>query len=116
MTRIIVLPHAELCPEGAVIEAPAGQSICDALLESDIEIEHACEKSCACTTCHVVIREGFDSLEPAGEVEEDLLDKAWGLTPVSRLSCQALVGETPLVVEIPRYTINMAKEGGGKRK
>lgn len=111
MTRIIVLPHWELCPEGAVLEAEPGRSICDALLDNGIEIEHACEKSCACTTCHVVLRDGFDSLDPAEETEEDLLDKAWGLEPTSRLSCQALVGETPLVVEIPKYTINMAKEG-----
>ncbi|WP_018410259.1 ISC system 2Fe-2S type ferredoxin [Methyloversatilis thermotolerans] len=111
MTQIVVLPHAELCPEGAVIEAEPGTSICDALLAHDIEIEHACEKSCACTTCHVVVREGFQSLEPAEELEEDMLDKAWGLEPLSRLSCQAVVGGTPLVVEIPRYTINMVSEG-----
>lgn len=111
MTQVIVLPHVELCPEGTVIEAPQGESICDALLGAGIEIEHACEKSCACTTCHVVIREGFNSLEAAEELEEDLLDKAWGLEPTSRLSCQAKVGATPLVVEIPRYTINMAREG-----
>jgi 2Fe-2S ferredoxin len=111
MTRLIVLPHAELCPEGAVIEAEPGQSICDALLDNDIEIEHACEKSCACTTCHVIVREGYATLEAADDVEEDLLDKAWGLTPVSRLSCQAVVGETPLTVEIPKYTINQVKEG-----
>jgi ferredoxin, 2Fe-2S len=115
MTQIIVLPHVELCPEGAVFDAPPGQSICDALLENDIEIEHACEKSCACTTCHVVVREGFDSLVEAEETEEDLLDKAWGLEPNSRLSCQALVAATPLVIEIPKYTINMAKEGHSKK-
>ncbi|MDX9995769.1 MAG: ISC system 2Fe-2S type ferredoxin [Rhodocyclaceae bacterium] len=115
MTQIIVLPHAELCPEGAVIEAEPGTSICDALLGNDIEIEHACEKSCACTTCHVVVREGFESLGEADEVEEDLLDKAWGLEPTSRLSCQALLTDVPLVVEIPKYTINMAKEGGGRK-
>lgn len=115
MTQIIVLPHVELCPAGAVIEAEPGTSICDALLDNDIEIEHACEKSCACTTCHVVIREGFESLDEADEVEEDLLDKAWGLEPNSRLSCQALVTATPLVIEIPKYTINMAKEGHSKK-
>ena len=111
MTQIIVLPHWELCPEGAVIEAEPGQSLCDALLANDIEIEHACEKSCACTTCHVVVREGFASLNEASEDEEDLLDKAWGLEPTSRLSCQAIVGATPLVIEIPKYTINMVREG-----
>ena len=111
MTQIIVLPHVELCPDGAVIDAAPGTSICDALLGSDIEIEHACEKSCACTTCHVIVREGFNALEPSEELEDDLLDKAWGLEPNSRLSCQTLVNETPLVVEIPRYSINMTKEG-----
>jgi 2Fe-2S ferredoxin len=116
VTRIVVLPHGELCPEGVVIDAAPGTSICDALLENGIEIEHACEKSCACTTCHVVIREGYNSLGEADETEEDLLDKAWGLEPTSRLSCQALVDDVPLVIEIPKYTINMAKEGGGKHK
>jgi 2Fe-2S ferredoxin len=111
VTRIIVLPHHELCPEGAVLDAEPGTSICDALLDNDIEIEHACEKSCACTTCHVIVREGYNSLEAAEETEEDLLDKAWGLTPTSRLSCQAIVAETPLTIEIPKYTINQAKEG-----
>jgi 2Fe-2S ferredoxin len=115
MTQIIVLPHVELCPEGAVIEVAPGTSICDALLDNEIDIEHACEKSCACTTCHVVVREGFESLADAEETEEDLLDKAWGLEPLSRLSCQALVGAVPLIVEIPKYTINMAKEGHSKK-
>ena len=110
MTEIVVLPHHEICPEGAVIEAKQGESVCEAMLRNDIEIEHACEMSCACTTCHVIVREGFDSLEEADELEEDYLDKAWGLEPESRLSCQAQVGETNLVVEIPRYTINHASE------
>jgi 2Fe-2S ferredoxin len=109
--QVVVLPHAVLCPEGAVIEnAPQGKSICDLLLENDIEIEHACEKSCACTTCHVIVREGFDSLEDAEEKEEDLLDRAWGLEATSRLSCQAKVADADLVVEIPKYTINHASE------
>ena len=110
MTEIVVLPHHEMCPDGAVIEADVGESICEALLRNDIDIEHACEMSCACTTCHVIVRGGFDSLNEADELEEDYLDKAWGLEPESRLSCQANVGVTRLVVEIPRYTINHASE------
>ena len=110
MPQIVVLPHEILCPEGAVFEVSTGTSVCDALLEQDIEIEHACEKSCACTTCHVVIREGFRSLNEAEEKEEDLLDMAWGLEATSRLSCQALVGDDDLVIEIPKYTINHARE------
>ncbi len=111
MPQLIVLPHEEICPEGAVLDAQKGVSICDTLLEHGIEIEHACEKSCACTTCHVVVREGYDSLSEPTEAEEDLLDKAWGLEPTSRLSCQALVGDADLVIEIPKYSINMVKEG-----
>ena len=110
MPQIIVLPHEELCPEGAAIEAEKGTSICDVLLNDGIELEHACEKSCACTTCHVYVREGLDSLNENSEEEDDLLDKAWGLEPDSRLSCQALVGDEDLVIEIPKYTINMVKE------
>ncbi len=110
MPQIVVLPHETLCPEGAVLEVSTGTSVCDALLDNDIEIEHACEKSCACTTCHVVVREGFASLNEAEEKEEDLLDMAWGLEATSRLSCQAVVGTEDLVVEIPKYTINHARE------
>lgn len=114
MPQIIVLPHVELCPDGAAIEAKAGDSICDTLLHHDIEIEHACDQVCACTTCHVIVREGFNSLNASSEKEDDLLDKAWGLEPQSRLSCQAIVGEQDLVIEIPKYSINMAKEGHRK--
>jgi 2Fe-2S ferredoxin len=110
MPEIKVLPHPEVCPDGATFEAQAGVSICDSLLAHGIEIEHACEKSCACTTCHVIVREGLDSLAPATDDEDDLLDRAWGLTSQSRLSCQAIVAGAKLVVEIPRYTINYAKE------
>jgi 2Fe-2S ferredoxin len=111
MTQIVVLPHAEICPEGRTFEATPGASICDSLLAQGIEIEHACEKSCACTTCHVIVREGFGSLAPSTDAEDDLLDRAWGLTSVSRLSCQAKVGREKLVLEIPKYSINQVKEG-----
>jgi len=110
MPQIIFLPHEEICPQGAVIEVASGTTICDAALSNGIEIEHACEKSCACTTCHVYVREGFDSLEESDEDEDDLLDKAWGLEPDSRLSCQATIADQDLVIEIPKYTINMVSE------
>ena len=110
MTKLIFLPHEELCPDGAMFEAEPGTTICDAALANGIDIEHACEKSCACTTCHIYIREGFDDLEESTEDEDDLLDKAWGLEPDSRLSCQAKVGNTDMVIEIPKYTINMVSE------
>jgi 2Fe-2S ferredoxin len=110
MPKITILPHAELCPEGTTIDAMEGQSICEAMLDNDIHIEHACEFSCACSTCHVVVREGYHSLNAAEEGEDDMLDRAWGLEAHSRLSCQAFVGTTDLVVEIPRYSLNLAKE------
>jgi ferredoxin, 2Fe-2S len=110
MTKIVFLPHEEICPQGAVIEANPGESICQAALRNGIEIEHACEMSCACTTCHVYVREGFDSLETADDLEEDYLDKAWGVDPDSRLSCQAIVKDDELGVEIPKYTINQVSE------
>ncbi|RIX71482.1 ISC system 2Fe-2S type ferredoxin [Acidovorax cavernicola] len=110
MPVIKILPHAEYCPQGAELQAPAGTSICEALLDNDIKIEHACDMSCACTTCHVIVRAGFNSLNAAEEEEEDLLDRAWGLEPLSRLSCQAILAQEDVTVEIPKYSINHAKE------
>jgi ferredoxin, 2Fe-2S len=110
MPKITILPHAEYCPQGDVIEAQPGTSVCEALLEHGIEIEHACEMSCACTTCHVVVHQGLKSLGEMDESEEDLLDRAWGLTPTSRLSCQAIVSNEDVTIEIPKYTINHARE------
>jgi ferredoxin, 2Fe-2S len=111
MPTIKVMPHDELCPAGADLNAESGKSICETLLDNDIDIEHACEMSCACTTCHVIVRNGFATLDPSEEDEDDLLDKAWGLTAFSRLSCQAIVKDRDLVIEIPKYTINQVKEG-----
>ncbi|MFP8835699.1 ISC system 2Fe-2S type ferredoxin [Hydrogenophaga sp. XSHU_21] len=110
MPIIKILPHAEYAPEGKTITAPAGTSICEALLDNQVNIEHACDMSCACTTCHVIVREGYNSLNEADEDEEDLLDRAWGLEPQSRLSCQAILAQSDVTIEIPRYTINHAKE------
>ena len=114
MPVITILPHPEYCPQGASVQASPGESICEALLEHDIEIEHACEMSAACTTCHVVVRQGLASLNELDEVEEDLLDRAWGLEPNSRLSCQAIVAQQDLTIEIPKYSINHAKEAHPK--
>ena len=110
MPQIIILPNEAFCPDGVVIEAETGTSVCMALLDNGIEIEHACEMSNACTTCHVYVREGFESMEESDEIEDDLLDKAWGLDPDSRLSCQAIVSEEDIVIEIPKYTINQVSE------
>ena len=73
MPEIVVLPHPEICPDGATFEGEKGKSLLDNLLEHGVEVEHACEKSCACTTCHVIVREGGASLAPSSEDEDDLL-------------------------------------------
>lgn len=111
MPRITVLPNENICPQGASFDAKVGTFLCDALLKNGIALDHACEKSCACSTCHVIIREGYASLTPAEEDEEDQLDKAWGLTPQSRLACQVILRKEDLLVEMPRYTINLVQEG-----
>ena len=113
MPQIIFLPHEDLCPEGAVTEAEPGETILDVALRLHIEIEHACEMSCACTTCHLYVREGMGSLNESDELEDDMLDKAWGLDPDSRLGCQALISEDDLVIEIPKYTVNQVSERHG---
>ena len=110
MTKIKFLPHEDLCPDGKTIDVAPGQSVLEAALDNDIQIEHACEMSCACTTCHVIVRKGYKTLEAPEEIEEDLLDKAWGLEPESRLSCQVIVGDDDLEIEIPKYTVNQVSE------
>ena len=110
MPKIKILPHEELCPMGAELDANKGDTVLDVVLKNGIKLEHACEKSCACTTCHVIIKKGFDSLEESSELEDDMLDKAWGLEPESRLGCQAKIEHQDLTVEIPKYTINLAAE------
>lgn len=113
MPTITVLPHETLCPEGTSFTAVAGARLCDALQAHGVALEHACEKACVCTTCHVIVRAGFDSLRSASDDEEEQLGKAWGLEPTSRLSCQVKVGQYGLTIEIPRYTLNLANEPHG---
>lgn len=110
MPKITVLPHPQLCPQGKEFQAEPGSVLCTVLLEQGVEIEHACDQSCACTTCHVIVKAGSSSLETATDQEEDMLDKAWGLTSQSRLSCQIKIKAADLTVEIPKYTINHARE------
>lgn len=110
MPMMKLLPHSEYSPEGLEIEVKAGVTVLDALLANGVELEHACEKACACATCHLYIREGFDSLSEISDQEDDYLEKAWGLEPDSRLSCQSVIGDEDLVVEIPKYTLNQVGE------
>jgi len=110
MPTIKILPHPEYCPQGTEVTAPAGTSICEALLDNNIAIEHACDMVCACTTCHVIVREGMASLNEIEDGEEDMLDRAWGLEPNSRLSCQTILAQQDVTIEIPKYSVNHAKE------
>ncbi|MDR0588836.1 MAG: ISC system 2Fe-2S type ferredoxin [Burkholderiales bacterium] len=110
MPEIYVHPHPELCPNGARFHASPGAFLLDVLLDHGIKIGHACERACACSTCHVIVKQGFNTLNAPSEDEEDALDHAWGLTPTSRLSCQARVGNEAIEIELPRYSINLAKE------
>ena len=103
-------PHEVICPEGLTIELENNETILDACLRNGINLEHACEKACARTTCHVIVKEGFDSLDYASDEEEDMLDKAWGLESNSRLSCQVFPVDDLTVIEIPKYTINQVSE------
>ena len=109
-TEVTVLPHAELCPEGLCFAARPGRKLVDELLQAGIAIEHACEKVGACATCHVHVRSGAESLAPADDDEEDQLDDAWGVDAQSRLSCCVKVRSAALVIELPRYTKNHARE------
>ncbi|MDI9347002.1 MAG: ISC system 2Fe-2S type ferredoxin [Methylacidiphilales bacterium] len=111
MNRISILPHPVYCPQGIDINQPStNSSLLDISLSHGIKIEHACEKVCACTTCHVFIREGLHLFSPPTDLEDDMLDRAWGLESVSRLSCQAIYTGGSIIVEIPKYSINHAQE------
>lgn len=110
MPRVTVLPNEDFCPAGVSFDARPGVLLCDVLAQHGVAIEHACEKACVCTTCHIIVRRGFNGLRAASEDEEDQLGKAWGLEPTSRLSCQVAVGKTDLEIEIPRYTLNVVSE------
>ncbi len=88
------------------------ESILDVAINFGIHIEHACGGSCACTTCHVIVKQGDDSLPLPEEDELDRLDQAPGLTIHSRLACQAIV-KGDVTVEIPSWNRNYVSEGGG---
>ena len=110
-TRVEVLPHPQLCPQGLAFDAKRGRKLVDELLEHGLAIEHACEKVCACATCHVHLRSGAEAVKPADEEEEDQLDEAWGIDAQSRLACCVRVRGEKLVVELPKFSRNHAREG-----
>ncbi|MEW5850270.1 MAG: 2Fe-2S iron-sulfur cluster-binding protein [Myxococcota bacterium] len=103
------MPKVKFLNYNKTVEVPEGTTVLDAALEADIPLEHACGGVCACSTCHVVVRKGFETLEPASDDEEDQLDEAVGLTPLSRLGCQTKV-TSDLEVEIPKHSRNLVSE------
>ena len=109
-TQVTVLPHPDLCAEGLVFQARQGRKLVDELLAQGVAIEHACEKVCACATCHVHVRSGAEFIAAADDEEEDQLDDAWGLDGQSRLSCCIKVKGPALVIALPLYTKNHARE------
>lgn len=110
MPLVTFMPHEKFCPEGLSVEVEPGTNILELAHDHHIEMESACGGVKACTTCHCIVRKGFDSLEEADELEEDMLDKAWGLEAQSRLGCQVVVGDQDLTIEIPKYSLNHAAE------
>ncbi len=93
----------KICARSYVVPAKTGQTLLDVALDHEVPLEHNCGGSCACTTCHVIIKEGMTGLSAMSEAEEDRLDSAEGLTLTSRLGCQAVIQENAgdVVVEIP---------------
>ena len=88
-------------PLDVTVEGEKGESVLEIALRHDIPLEHNCGGNCACTTCHVIVKGGMENLSEMEDEEDDMLDKAKGLTLTSRLGCQAHVyGD--VVVEIPR--------------
>lgn len=106
MPKVLFLSHKIILPQSIECHAKTGETILDVALRNNIKIEHACEKSCACSTCHCIIKKGFLSLSGWSEKEDDILDKAWGLESESRLSCQAIIGNSDIEVQIPLYSVN----------
>lgn len=107
MKKITFLLNRKKKIQKIKVKTKKGESILDIALKNGIEINHSCQKSCACATCHCIIKKGFQSLNKISESESDMLDKAWGVEIHSRLSCQAIiVHEEDIVVEIPKYTNN----------
>ncbi|MFN0243933.1 MAG: 2Fe-2S iron-sulfur cluster-binding protein [Planctomycetota bacterium] len=96
------LPYSRDGQKGSILEIALGH---------DIDIDHACGGVAACSTCHVIVRKGIESMAPASEDEEDQLDNARGLTPHSRLACQAVAnGASDVVIEIPTWNRNLVSE------
>ena len=107
-TRTVEFEHGALPYQ----EHGLPESFLDVAMNAGITLEHACGGSCACTTCHLIIREGMQNLSEMQDDEADRLDTAWDLTVSSRLGCRAVI-KGDVVAEFPMYTRNYVQEGGG---
>ncbi|MBF0147916.1 MAG: 2Fe-2S iron-sulfur cluster binding domain-containing protein [Magnetococcales bacterium] len=112
------MPRITFLPMNRTVEVDAGTTVLEAAHEHDIALEGACEGSLACSTCHVIVaREWYPRLEAADDEEEDMLDRAFGVTPTSRLGCQLQITDDldGITVTIPEYSVNIhvdKKRGG----
>ena len=98
------MPKIIFLPSGTEVEVVEGKILLDAALDNNVKINHNCGGNCACSTCHVFIEEGYDTLKEMSEDEEDMLDEAEDLTENSRLACQCKV-TSDLVVRIPERDV-----------
>ncbi len=94
------MPKVRFLPMDVEVDVPTGTAVLDAALDNNINIDHNCGGNCACSTCHVVIEKGFETINPPSEDELDMLDEAEGLTDTSRLACQCQI-KSDLIVRIP---------------
>ena len=104
------MPKITFQPMNKTVEVPEGTSVLEAAHRNDIELEGACEGSLACSTCHVVVTsKWFNKLDEASEEEDDLLDRAFGLSATSRLGCQVIITKEldGIEVTIPDYSVNI---------
>ena len=99
MPFVTILPNEKLCPQGAKIEVKTGEKLAQSLNKAGINLPHACEYNCACATCHVIVKEGFESLGEPSDDEYDQLDNAFGATSESRLACQTVMGDKDITIE-----------------
>ena len=104
------MPQITFLPAGKTFSVTEGTTILEAALENGIPLTHNCGGVCACTTCHVIIRDGEDSLSEIESAEDDRLSMAEGLTLHSRLGCQAIIGSGDVVVEIPQITSRLSHD------
>jgi ferredoxin, 2Fe-2S len=99
------MPKVTFLPAGIEIEVPPGTTLLEAGLRAHAQLGHACGGKCACSTCHVYVRAGGDSLSESKDNEQDVLDKAFDVRPSSRLACQTRVDTAEVVVEVSRESV-----------